>query len=94
MVKKLNGPRSKLAYDYFEVVAGDDGVSVLHPLDGGSRGAGHLALEDDVHGLVGVNVGWPFDKLWGNCGTRQKSYRMLRKTDNKNKGSFLKKKTE
>lgn len=83
--KKLNSPRSKLAYDYFEVVAGDDGVSVLHPLDGGSRGAGHLALEDDVHGLVGVNVGWPFDKLWGNCGARQRSRRMLRKTDNKKK---------
>lgn len=76
--KKLNSPRCGLAYNYFEVIARDDGVSVLHPLDGGSRGARHLALEDDVHGLVGVNVGWPFDKQGGNCGLRQRSRRMLR----------------
>lgn len=58
---------SKPTYDYFEVVAGNDGVSVLHPLDGGSRRAGHLALKDNVHGLVGVNVCRPLDKLRGNC---------------------------
>lgn len=77
--EQLKGPCFKLTYDYFEVVAGDDGVSVLHPLDGGSWRAGDLALKHNVHGLVGVNVGWPFAILGGNCGTKHRSCRMLRR---------------
>lgn len=77
--EQLKGPRFKLTYDYFEVVTGDDGVSVLHPLDGGSWRTGDLALKHNVHGLVGVNVGWPFDILGWNCGKKHRSCRMLRR---------------
>lgn len=79
MDEHLKSPSLKGTYDDFEVVAGDDGVSVLHPLDGGSWRAGHLALKHDVHGLVGVNVGRPFDKLGGNCGTKHRGCRMMRR---------------
>lgn len=77
MDEHLRSPCVKSTYDYFKVVAGDDGVSVLHPLDGGSRRAGHLALKHNVHGLVGVNVGRPFDKLGGNWGRKHRSRTML-----------------
>lgn len=72
---------AKWTYDYFEVVTGDDGVSVLDPLDGGSWGTGHLTLKDDVHGLVGVNVGRPLHELGRNCGNqvRQRSQWRLKK---------------
>lgn len=54
-------------YYNLKVVTGDDSVSVLDPFDRGGRCAGDLTLEDDVHGLVGVNVGRPLRKLRRNC---------------------------
>ena len=59
---------AKRTHNYFEVVAGDDGISVLDPLDGGGWRPGDLALEDDVHGLVGVDVGRPLHELGRSCG--------------------------
>lgn len=68
-VKTVNGAENVTrAYDDFEVVTGNDSVSILDPFDSGSWRAGDLALKDDVHGLVGINVGWPLDKLGRNCG--------------------------
>ena len=61
---------SKWTYNYFEVVAGDDSISILDPLDSGSWWPWDLALKHDVHGLVGVDVGRPLDKLGRNCGNQ------------------------
>lgn len=61
----------KLAYNNFEVIAWDDGVSILDPFHSGSRRAGDLTLKDDVHGLVGINVGWPLQILGRNCGIQK-----------------------
>lgn len=64
--------RKEWTYNYFEVVTGDDGVSILDPFDGGSGRTGNFTLKDDVHGLMGVNVGRPFDKLRRNCGIQRR----------------------
>lgn len=66
------GGAEEPTYNDLEVVAGDDGVSVLDPLDRGSRRPRDLALEDDVHGLVGVDVGGPPHKVGGDCGDQRK----------------------
>lgn len=71
-LRQTSGSRES-TYNDLKVVAGDYGVSVLHPLDRGSRRARDLALKDDVHGLVGVNVGGPPHKLGRNCGMHSKA---------------------
>lgn len=70
-IQKKGTSDAKLTYDDFEVVTGDDSISVLDPFDGGSRRPRNLALKDDVHGLVGVDVGRPLGELRRNCGARR-----------------------
>lgn len=61
---------AKWTYNYFEVVTGDDSISILDPFDSGSWWSWNFTLKDDVHGLMGINVGRPLDKLWRNCGNQ------------------------
>lgn len=65
------GEHQNNTHNDFEIVTGDDSVSVFDPLDGGSWGARDLALEDDVHGLVSVGVGRTLDELRRNCGEQE-----------------------
>lgn len=70
-------------YNDLEVVTGDNGVSVLDPLDRGSRRPRDLALKDDVHGLMGINVGGPPHELGRNCGIHRKTMSQAEVKNNK-----------
>lgn len=53
-------------YNDPEIVAGDDGISILHPFDGWSGRAADLAFKHDVRGFVSVYVGGFLQELWGS----------------------------
>lgn len=53
-------------YNDLEIVTGNDGISILHPFDGGSRRAADLAFKHDVRSFVSVHVGGFLQELWGS----------------------------